>query len=280
MDRPLPPNVVEQIDHGLASSDPKARLHAGILLQSLLINEGPERAWPLVVRWGTAEDEDIRKLIASWALWPLLDKHYDHYFPLAEQLALDNPLFAEAFLSSFDYISGFRREEQLKSVSQRLLDAGVKPWPGSPEATFDEILDEEDLDLFADGLMDHLLGRDEPSKAEAAALRVLMLAAEVPNGGFRQFFLNSAGNEAPETVSALNRIAAPAHAHLLQQANAAFGSAGPATDMNARRKQVDALGEPANGAWKKLDDAYYKTTEDLIALLREYVRTHRSKFAG
>jgi hypothetical protein len=280
MTRPLPPDIVEQIDRGFASPDPKARLHAGILHQSLIINEGPERAWPLVVRWGTTENEDIRKLIASWALWPLLDKHYDKYFPLAEQLALDNPFFAEALLSCFANIYGSRREEQLKSVRRRLLDAGVKPWLELSEATLDDILDEEDLDLFADSLRDHLLGRDEPSTAEAAALRVLMFALEVPEGGFRQFFWNSAGDEARETVTALNRIGAPAIAHLLEEANSAFGSAGPATAFTDRRQQIDALGEPAYRAWRALDDAYYKTAGDLIGLLREYIRTRRREFGG
>src|SRR4051812_1072321 len=122
MPRPISRDIVEAFDGGVQSSDPNPREPAGVLRQSLVIPEGPERAWPLVVRWGTTENEDIRKLIASWALWPLLDKHYDQYFPLAEQLALDNPFFAEAFLSCFANIYGFRREEQLKSVRRRLLD--------------------------------------------------------------------------------------------------------------------------------------------------------------
>jgi hypothetical protein len=252
-------------------------LHAGIQL-GYLLGEGPERVWPLVLRWGSHEKAEIRKLITGWALWPLLDKYYDHYFPLAEQFAWDNPLFAETFLSCFDQIGGFRRNEQLKSVMRRFLDAGLQPWPEPSEATLNDILKEEDPDFFADSFRDHLLGRDEPSKAEAAALRVLMFALEVPEGGFRQFFWNSAGSEALDTVAALNRIHASAHARILQQANAAFGPVGPAADIHARRKQIEALGEPAESTWRALDHAYSETADDLIGLLRKYVRTHRRAF--
>ena len=275
----LPPDIAHQVDQGFASPDPKARLHAGILLQRLVVDEGPELAWPLVARWGTAEDADIRKTIAEWALSPLLDRHFDRYFPLAAELAMHNPRFGELLLASFDLVGGFARAERIDAVKRRLLDSGLKPWPALAEApTLDDILSEEDPDLFADGLRDHLLGREKPSAAEGAALRVLMLCLEVPNGGLRQFFWNSAGNEAQETIAALRRLGARTHAQLLQQVFSAFGEAGPATDIDARRNQVGALGEPTGRAWRALDEAYANAPEDILVLLREYVRAHRGEF--
>lgn len=275
----LPPDIAHQIDQGLASPDPKAKVHAGILLQRLIVHEGPERAWPLVARWGTAEDADTRKTIAEWALSPLLDRYFDRYFPLAAGLAMHDPRFGELLLASFDLVDGFARAERIDALRRRLLDSGLKPWPALAEApTLDDILSEEDPDLFADGLRDHLLGREKPSAAEGTALRVLMLCLEVPNGGLRQFFWNSAGNEAQETIAALRRLGASTHAQLLQQAFSAFGEAGPATDIDARRKQVGALGEPMERAWRALDEAYANAPEDLLVLLGEYVRAHRGEF--
>ena len=277
-DRQLPPDIAHQIEQGLASADPKAKLHAGILLQRLIVHEGPERAWPLVARWGTVEDADTRKTIADWALSPLLDRQFDHYFPLAEQLAMQNPRFGELLLASFDLVDGFARAERIDAVRRRLLDSGLKPWPALPDPpSLDSILSEKDPDVFADGLRDHLLGREEPSKAEGTALRVLMLCLDVPNGGFRQFFWNSAGNEAQGTIAALRQLGAGTHARLLQQASSAFGDSGPAIDIHERRNQIEALGEPAGRTWRALDEAYYKA-DDLIVLLHEFVRTHRGEF--
>jgi hypothetical protein len=279
MAEPVDPDIVQQIDRGLASPDQRAKLRAGILLQRLLIHEGPERAWPLVERWGTADDVASRRTIAEWALSPLLDKHFDRYFGLAEQLALNNPRFAELLLASFDYIDGFRRADRIAVVRRRLLDAGVKAWPEASERpTLGDILDEEDPDLFADDLREYLLGLEEPSDAEMAALQVLMLCLEASSGGIYQFLFNSAGNEANATIAALRRIGALAHAQLLQEAIAAFGPPGPATDIDARRRQIEGIGEAGRRAWRALDERYQSVAADLVALLRDYIRASRSEF--
>src|SRR5438034_442431 len=53
---------------------------------------------------------------------------------------------------------------------------------------------------------------------ERTLFLVWSFTSEVDNGGFEQFFFNSGGGYAPETVDALERIGAPDVAALLERA--------------------------------------------------------------
>jgi hypothetical protein len=63
------------------------------------------------------------------------------------------------------------------------------------------------------------LGIDALSPAERVFLCVWNLEAEVNNGGFEQFFVNSAGDNAAETPGALRQIGAAQAAAIAEEAN-------------------------------------------------------------
>jgi hypothetical protein len=100
----------------------------------------------------------------------------------------------------------------------------------------------------------------------------------VNNGGFHQFFLNSAGDHARETVEALGAIATPHTASLVERAMAVFPGGAPSPDHDTRQDQVDALPEEAHGQWEALDKIFFRYEEDLTALLRVYVARHTADF--
>lgn len=100
------------------------------------------------------------------------------------------------------------------------------------------------------------------------ASRVLFSAhwcqAEICNGGFEQFFLNSTGVLAPEGVEAFRKIGMPQTAVLIEQAMSVFGSSYP-RDRDARQDALeaawDAAGEDDNGPFGYLDDSFFAQIE-------------------
>jgi hypothetical protein len=148
----------------------------------------------------------------------------------------------------------------------------------------DEILAIEDPTQFAIALSDHVFGRDAPAgfagltEAEQTVYCIAGLERDVNNGGFEQFFINSAGDQARETVAALRRIGADHTAGLLERAMAPFGPAGPSPDWQERGRQVKQVRSGAKPLWRELDDAFYEYQDDLTGLLRDYARSKRDQF--
>jgi hypothetical protein len=64
----------------------------------------------------------------------------------------------------------------------------------------------------------------ELTPLQRSAQLVFRYESEVQNGGHLQFFVNGAGEDAEETVTALGALGAPAQAHVLKQALARWNS--------------------------------------------------------
>jgi hypothetical protein len=103
------------------------------------------------------------------------------------------------------------------------------------------------------------------------AARVYMLVREledeVNNGGFHQFFYNSAGDETAETVDALEIIGADAMADILRRAMERFRDGVVPKERFARQR---VLPEPSSLV--DLDMEFYAYPDDLAELLAEYKR--------
>ena len=112
---------------------------------------------------------------------------------------------------------------------------------------------------------------------EKVFLRVWNLEAEVNNGGFAQYFENSAGNYAVGTPDALRSVGAPEMASLVEQAMQTFGPSGPPADRDARAKAIQALPASARESWDQLDDQFYKLASPEEGL-RTLVDKNRSAF--
>ena len=117
-------------------------------------------------------------------------------------------------------------------------------------------------------------GLTEP---EQTFLRVWNLEAEVNNGGFAQYFENSAGDHAVGTPDALRAVGAPEMASLVEQAMQPFGPSGPPADRDARSKAIQALPASARELWDQLDGQFYKLASPEEGL-RALVDKNRSAF--
>ena len=116
------------------------------------------------------------------------------------------------------------------------------------------------------------------SPGERVFLYVWNLEAEVNNGGFEQFYLNSAGDNAIDTPAALREIGAPAAAAIAEAANSVFSPPGPPSDRDARTAALQRLGTPATDALNALDARFHEYPDNLAALLTSFVERNREQF--
>jgi hypothetical protein len=93
---------------------------------------------------------------------------------------------------------------------------------------------------------------------------------EVNNGGFDQFFRNSAGNETAETIQALEIIRALRVASILKQAAERFQGGMPPKDRSARERLLQGI-SPYTEGFRDLDQEFYSCPEDVTGLLEKYM---------
>jgi len=93
---------------------------------------------------------------------------------------------------------------------------------------------------------------------------------EVNNGGFDQFFRNSAGNETAEMIEALEIIGATAVSSILKRAAQRFPGGMAPKERAARADLMERISPHAAG-FNDLDQEFYSCKEDLQGLLEKYM---------
>jgi hypothetical protein len=104
------------------------------------------------------------------------------------------------------------------------------------------------------------------------------LEREINNGGFSQYFVNSSGDFAHETVKSLRAIGANHTADILQAAIDEFPNKKVPRDRDERTELVRQIEEIANEKWEDLDQKFFEYKDDLNSLNIEYVKKHRTEF--
>ena len=122
------------------------------------------------------------------------------------------------------------------------------------------------------------LGYQNLTDLEKTFNYVYWLEAEVNNGGFNQYFFNSAGDYAQDTVKALQDIGANYTAELLQQAMSIFSDKAPSPDRYKRQEQLEKIGEEGETFLYELDKKFYVYTDPIGTLLVDYVKKHIEHF--
>ena len=106
------------------------------------------------------------------------------------------------------------------------------------------------------------------SPADVSRL-IAELEAEINNGGFDQFFFNSAGDNTKETIEALVAVGANHTAAIVRKAAARFPGGMPSPDRNTRQEQLERI-SPDNDAFEEQDDAFYEYKDDLSGLVAKH----------
>jgi YD repeat-containing protein len=112
------------------------------------------------------------------------------------------------------------------------------------------------------------VGKNQLSMGEVVDL-INALEGEVNNGGFHQYFYNSAGDRTAETIQALKIIGAVVMADIVKRAAQKFPYGMPPKN---RFERQDVLLEtyPNAEAFQALDDEFYQYPENLAALVTKY----------
>lgn len=101
---------------------------------------------------------------------------------------------------------------------------------------------------------------------------------EVNNGGFNQYFINSSGEFAHQTIQSLKRIGANTTADILQKAIDQFPDKKVPQDRDERNELVEQIEATANEVWNELDQQFFQYTDDLNTLNLHYVKQHKAFF--
>ena len=151
-------------------------------------------------------------------------------------------------------------------------------------ATIGDVLAKEDGTQFAIALSDLVFPRYDRdgfaalTSAERVAYCVDALEREIANGGFDQYFWNSSGDTAHETLAALLEIGAAGAAALLREAIAAFPAGKVPANREERQKVHQSLPQSAREKWHELDGRFDGYPDDLSTLMRGYAGAHAAEF--
>jgi hypothetical protein len=116
------------------------------------------------------------------------------------------------------------------------------------------------------------------SKPQKVYYCVWLLNAEVRNGGFAQYFVNSSGNLARLARKALAVLGAVHTEEILRRAMSCFGQDGPSGDHDERHEQLAVVYDRERAGLDRLDDEFYEDRDGLDGLLLAFARRHSKHF--
>jgi len=94
------------------------------------IEDSPEQVWQFTVRWGSHPDPDLRNAVATCLLEHLLEYHFELLFPRVEKAAMAEPLFADTFLSCWQFGEPDKKSKRMRELAEacqkRLIDLGLE----------------------------------------------------------------------------------------------------------------------------------------------------------
>jgi hypothetical protein len=104
------------------------------------------------------------------------------------------------------------------------------------------------------------------------------LEREINNGGLRQFFSNSSGDFAHETLVSLTAIGAMHTAKILQLAIDQFPERKVPKERAERQGIVEQIEDKAGEVWAQLDQQFFEYRDDLNQLNLDFVKKNKSQF--
>ena len=113
------------------------------------------------------------------------------------------------------------------------------------------------------------------NKFEKTFIYIDIFENHTSNGGFEEFFLNSSGQFAHEILDAYQQIQATETASLIYDAFIVFDEIPIPKDKIIRRKIIENL--PKN-SWEKLDNRFYKSSENIIVLVLDFIKKNINQF--
>lgn len=150
---------------------------------------------------------------------------------------------------------------------------------------FEKLVSSDDLDdtiiEISTYISDLCAHGDEMGKLTVAQKKFYYnqcLEMEINNGGFNQYFFNSYGAQAHQTVQSLQKIGANKTAAILQKAIEQFPNSEVPEDRTERLEIMEQIEETANPVWDELDEQFYKYEDNLNLLNIEFIKKNMDQF--
>jgi hypothetical protein len=118
---------------------------------------------------------------------------------------------------------------------------------------------------------------DTLTECEKNIVYIEELEREVNNGGFNQYFFNSSGDFALETIGALKIIGSKTFLEIVQEAVDKFPGKIVPKDRGERQKLLANIDENIE-LWEELDNRFYEYEEDIYELMIRYIRKNINEF--
>lgn len=88
----------------LRATGDEAKLWEGATLLGEFAATAPDAIWPMIVRFASSDDAEVRSAIAACVLEHVLEHHFERYFAQSQQLiAAGNQQFADTFSSCWAF---------------------------------------------------------------------------------------------------------------------------------------------------------------------------------
>lgn len=104
------------------------------------------------------------------------------------------------------------------------------------------------------------------------------LEKEVNNGGFNQYFYNSSGSFANQTIISLREINAIKTANILQSAIDQFPNSTVPEDRSERQEILKKIEDKAGEVWEELDQRFLEYQDNLYDLNIAFIKQNLSSF--
>lgn len=121
-------------------------------------------------------------------------------------------------------------------------------------------------------------GERSLTEVERQIFGAYWLEAEVNNGGFDQYFFNSAGNHSEAALAGLRAMGATGAAALLERAMSVFPGGMPPADRFKRQEvMMDQIAASSEPVWEQCDREFFKLQEPFSELCIAYARRNKAE---
>ena len=152
----------------------------------------------------------------------------------------------------------------------------------SNKIDFDKLFEEDDcqvaiieIDEWLNEISEYGENLNKLTPEGQLVLIIENLEREINNGGFNQFYFNSSGDYAHETVEYLRTIRANHTSLIVEKANKEWPSNQVPKEREERQNILEKIEEKAEQVWSKCDDQFYEYQDDIATLLLDYIKANR-----
>ena len=135
-----------------------------------------------------------------------------------------------------------------------------------------------EIDIYLNEKCEYGEKIDRLNESQKILLIIKNLEREINNGGFNQFYWNSSGDYANETIGALVNIGANKTAEIVKKANSEFNNGTVPKGRIERQNELELIENKAEENWNNLDLTFYGYNEDLTELLIAFVIKNKEDF--